>query len=357
MSIVEPDRHSTRKFLTVHCSCGRDLRAPVAMAGQEISCWECHRMVHVPVPHSAERAYWTIREGLQDVFEPRWLGVLVLGAAALVGVLCVPGIGVPLSLLVLFPAALAYGELIRQCGTDYWEFDDWRRPGLLLARWGVALGFALCVAAPMLLAPGGFGHVPRSTTFGVFLAFLAALVLPLAMFLTYARDEHGPLGWRRGGSVLVRYPVATILALLLVPVGVVAIEMVVALLMTWFGSFRFLLLELFPGSEYFAGQHGIAKYGNYTRPYWPDQHFFHLYLRRLHQGYSFSTALPASLSASTFIIASVWTLELTDGDYLRIRAIYSLLVVALFFTLLAVQARWLGAMSTLDSKRSLEEGV
>ena len=87
MSIVEPDRHSTRKFLTVRCTCGRDLRARVAMAGQEISCWECHRMVHVPVPHSAERAYWTIREGLQDVFEPRWLCVLFLFAAALVGVL------------------------------------------------------------------------------------------------------------------------------------------------------------------------------------------------------------------------------------------------------------------------------
>src|SRR6516164_4831833 len=111
MSIVEPDRHATRKFLTVHCPCGRDLRAPVAMAGQEISCWECHRMVHVPVPHSAERAYWTIRDGLQDVFEPRWLFVLLLGSAALIGVLCVPEIGVPLSTGVLFVAALGYGEV------------------------------------------------------------------------------------------------------------------------------------------------------------------------------------------------------------------------------------------------------
>jgi hypothetical protein len=327
------------------------------MAGQEISCWECHRMVHVPVPHSAERAYGTIREGLQDVLEPRWLGVLFLGAAAYVGVLCIPSIGVPLSTVVLFLGALSYGELIRQCGTDYWDFDDWKRPGRLLARWGVALVFALCVAAPMLLSPGGFGHVPRFSTLGVLVAFLLALVLPLAMFLAYARDEHGPLRWRRGGSVLLRYPLATTLALLLVPLGFVATEMVVTLLMAWFGSFRYLLLELFPGSEYFAEQYGIPKFGNYTRPYWPDMHFFHLYLRRLHQGFCFTTALPASLSAKTFVIGSVWTLELIDSDYLRIRAIYSQLVTVLLFLVLAVQARWLGAMSTLDSKRSIEESV
>jgi hypothetical protein len=314
-------------------------------------------MVHVPVPHSAERAYWTIREGLQDVFELRWLSVLFLAAAALVGVLCIPGIGVPLSTIVLFLGALAYGELIRQCGTEYWDFDDWRRPVRLLARVGVALLFALCVAAPMLLSPGGFGHVPRFSTFGVLLALLAALVLPLAMFLTYARDEQGPLSWHRAAGVLVRYPTATILALLLVPLGVIAIEAAVVLVTTWFGTFRFLLLELFPGSEYFAEHYGIAKYGNYTRPYWPDARFLHLYLRRLHQGFALTTALPASLSASTFIIGSVWTLELTDGDYLRMRAIYSQLVAFLLFILLAVQARWLGAMSTLDSKRSLEESV
>jgi hypothetical protein len=357
MSIVEPDRHSSRKFLTVHCPCGRDLRAPIAMAGQEISCWECHRMVHVPVPHSAERAYWTIRDGLEDVFELRWLCALFLGAAALVGVLCIPAIGVPLSTIVLFLGAVAYGEVIRQCGTEYWEFDDWKRPGWLAARLGVALALALCLAAPMLLAPGGFSHVPRFNTLGVFVAFAAMIALPLAMFLTYARDEHGPLGLYRGGSVLVRYPLGTILALLLVPVGVVATELVVALLTAWFGTFRFLVLELFPGSEHYAEHFGIAKYGNYTRPYWPDARFLYLYLRRLHQGYSLTTGLPASLSTKTFIIGSIWTLELTDGDYLRIRAIYSQLAVMTLSVIMAVQARWLGAISTLDSKRSIEEAL
>jgi hypothetical protein len=247
--------------------------------------------------------------------------------------------------------------VISQCGTEYWDFDDWKRPGWLLARVGVALLCALGVAAPMLLSPGGFGHVPRFTTFGVLVALMASLVLPLAMFFTYARDEQEPLGWRRAGSVLVRYPLATMLALLLLPLGAVITELVVVVLTTWFGSFRFLLLELFPGAEHFAERYGIAKYGNYTRPYWPEARFFHLYLRRLHQGFSLSTALPASLSSRTFVIASIWTLELTDGDYLRIRAIYSQVVTMSLAIVLALQARWLGAMSTLDSKRSIEEGV
>ena len=302
MSIVEPDRNLTRKFLTVRCPCGRELRAPVAMAGQEISCWECHRMVPVPVPRSPERAYRAIREGLPEVFELPWLLALCLGAAVLTAVLCVPGIGVPLSILVLFLGALGYGELIRQCGIDYWDFDDWKRPGPLLARVGVALLFALGVAAPLLLSPRGSGHAPRFTTFGLLLALLGSGVLPLAMFLTYARNDRGPLGWRRGGSLLLRYPLATFLALLIVPLGVVVAEGFATLFMVWQGDFRFLLLELFPGSEYYAGQYKIEPFGNYTRPYLPDPRFYHLYFRRLHQGYAFVSALPASLSSKTYVM-------------------------------------------------------
>src|SRR5947207_462234 len=103
MSIVEPDRSSTRKFLTVACPCGRTLRAPVDMAGQEISCWECHRMVRVPVPRSPERAYRMIIEGLQELTEARWLIPLLLFAATLTCVLCIPhnGILVAAALLVV----------------------------------------------------------------------------------------------------------------------------------------------------------------------------------------------------------------------------------------------------------------
>src|SRR6478672_4842877 len=109
MSIVEPDRSSTRKFLTVVCPCGRSLRAPVDMAGQEISCWECHRMVRVPVPRSPERAYRLIVDGLKEVFEGRWLIPLFLIAAALAGVLCIPYYGVPVGAAVLVLGALGYG--------------------------------------------------------------------------------------------------------------------------------------------------------------------------------------------------------------------------------------------------------
>src|SRR5690242_13123692 len=121
MSIVEPEKSSTRKFLSATCPCGRALRATVDMAGQEISCWECHRMVRVPVPRSPERAFRIIHDGLQEVFEARWLFLLFLGAAALTGVLCVPLVGVPLGALVLVLGALGYGELIRQCGIDFWD--------------------------------------------------------------------------------------------------------------------------------------------------------------------------------------------------------------------------------------------
>src|SRR5262249_5413249 len=123
---------------------------------------------------------------------------------------------------------------------------------------------------------------------------------------------------------------------------------------SWQGMFPFLNLDLYPGSEYFAEQYKIRKYGNYTREILPDARFFHLYFRRLHQGFVLTTSVPASLPYKTFVLASPWTLDLDDQVYLRIRAMYtgvSLLIIGFF---LAVQARWLGAISTLDSKRSIE---
>lgn len=311
-------------------------------------------MVRVPVPHSPERAFRVISDGLRDVFEARWLLVLALGAALLTGVLCVPRIGVPLSTLVLVLGALGYGELIRQCGIDFWDFDDWKQPGPLLQRVGIALVFALGVNAPLLLSPGGFGHAPRFSTFGLLLEFVGALVLPVAMFLVYARDEHGPLGWRRGGGLLLRYPVATILALLVVPLGVVVAEVVLVLTTSWQSMFPFLVLDLFPGSDYFASQYDIPRYGNYTREVLPDSRFFHLYFRRVHQGFTLTGGLPATLSAKTFILSSPWTLELTDAMYLRIKAWYTLISTVILFLFMAIQSRWLGAISTLESKRSLE---
>jgi hypothetical protein len=355
MSIVDPERTS-RRFLTVVCPCGRNLRAPLDQAGQEISCWECHRSVRVPMPKcSPERAYQVITDGLPEVYEPRWLVALFVYTAVLTGVLIVPGNpGAILATVVLGLGTLGYGELIRQCGVDYWDFDDWKRPVVFLGRIAMAALFGLFMASPMLLAPGGFGHPPRFSTLGVILALVGALVTPVLMFLVYARDDDGPLGWRRGTRVLMRYPLATCCALMLIPVGVLAAELFFVGAASWIGMFRYLLLELYGDSEYFAGLYGIEKYYNYTRPLIPDARFYHLYLRRLHQGYSFTATLPGSLSARTFVMGSLWTLELTDYDYLRIRALYSQATTLVFFFFMALQARWLGAISVLESKRSLE---
>jgi hypothetical protein len=354
MSIVEPDRPSTRKFLSVVCPCGRGLRAPTDLAGQEISCWECQRKVRVPVPHSPERAFRVIHDALPEVFEIRWLALLFLGAVALTGVLCVPDIGIPLGTLVLILGALAYGELIRQCGVDFWDFDDWKQPGQLAARVGVAIVFGVCMAAPMLLGRGGLGTAPRFSTLGFLLGLVASAVLPLAMFVTYARDNDGPMGWRRAGGMLWRNPLATFLALLLFPLGVMVAELVLIVATSYQGMFPFLVLDLFPDSDYFAAQYKIPKFGNYTKFELPETRFYQLYLRRLHHGFTLTSALPASLSRKTDVLASPWTLELVDSGYLMIRAIYTQVAMMILLVFLAVQARWLGAISILESKRSLE---
>ena len=194
-----------------------------------------------------------------------------------------------------------------------------------------------------------------SITWGLLLALLGGGVFPLAMFLTYARNDRGWLGLGRGGSLLLRYPLATFLALMVVPLGVVVAEGLTTLFMVWQGEFRFLLLELFPDSLYYGGQYKIHP-SNYTRPYLPDPRFYHLYFRRLHQGYAFITALPASLSCTTAIMSrpSPWTFELTDAEYLQMRVKHTLVVTLIFLLFLALQARWLGAISTLESKLPAE---
>jgi len=354
MSIVEPDRSSAKRFLSVVCPCGRGLRAPIEMAGHEISCWECHRMVLVPIPRSRERAYRVITDGIREIYDARWFFAVLLFAALLTGVLCLKGVGIPLGVLVLFIGLLGYGELIRQCGIDVWDFDDWKEPVNLVLRVGIALAFALSLAAPLLLSPGGLGAPPRFSTLGVILGLIGAFVLPLATFLVYARDEVGPLGWRRGSHVILSYPFATILALMLIPIGIVAAELTVIVMTSWQGMFPFLILDLYPGSEYFAEQYKIPKFGNYTKSVLPDGRFFNLYFRRLHQGFTYVAILPASLSRRTNVMASPWTLDLDDADYLKYRAIYTQVSTMVLVAFLTLQSRWLGAISTLESKRSLE---
>jgi hypothetical protein len=83
--------------------------------------------------------------------------------------------------------------------------------------------------------------------------------------------------------------------------------------------------------------------------------FIHFYLRRLHQGFTLTASLPAELSKETNILASPWSLELIDSSYLKIRAMYTQVSLTILAVFLALQSRWLGAISTLDSKQSLEE--
>ena len=162
----------------------------------------------------------------------------------------------------------------------------------------------------------GLGHAPRFTTFGVLLALLGSWVLPLAMFLTYARNDRGPLGWRRGGSLLLRYPLATFLALVIVPLGVVVAE-------GGHDPVHGLVGRLpVPRPRALSGLRVLCRTVQ-------DRVF-----RKLHPALppgrrdsttsisggsirvtTSSARIPASLSTKTSIMQSPWTLELSDGEY------------------------------------------
>jgi hypothetical protein len=227
----------------------------------------------------------------------------------------------------------------------------WR--GLICLAMGTALVVPLVIAAVR-------DTPPRVTPAGLAIAAACILVLPLVMLATYFPEGSVGDRLRVIGSMLRRHPMAVLASLLVLPLSLVAIELML-LLVGWVTStLAFLLIDVFPPRESITILFGRLPFymTSPTRETWVeitdarDSIVFGLYWQSLGQGYTLLGAIPASLALGRTTGYDTIVLETGPWVYLGYRMGYTLLIVAGMLSSLAVQARWLGLLSTIDSRRS-----
>ena len=345
-------RALARPYITVDCRCGKRLRAKSEQAGTEISCWNCKTNVAVPLPKiSVEWLFHLLRRGARDVFGLGTATLLVLGSMLTCAALLVPGNGIVTSIAALTLVLFGYGEMVRRGSRPDWV--DRPAVPLLTRIWRASLCLATAAAmlSPWLLAPGYDGGSPRLTKSGVAAGLAGLAAIPLVFLGTYAHDPN-----RRGPIRLVartasRHPLGLLLALLLVPAAIVGLEGLLFLLTRHEEMFPFLVLDIFPKPSTVRLDFGIPFFGESDFRKMPDSVFIDLYRDRLRQGYTFVGALPASLALQTKNGFDPWALWMTDRKYLVIRLLFTLMVAMGVLGVMAVQARWLGLLASIDDRR------
>lgn len=355
MSTLLRHRSSSRDHVNVQCVCGKTLRTKADQVGAEIQCWHCKATVEVPVPKPP--VGWVarvLRRGARDVLEARTFTMLILGSFVVTAARSIPGNGCWTAAVGLTVVGLGYGELVRRGSSADWS----HRPKLSL--WAKLWRLGLCglaafaMVSPWMLAQGNYATgSPRMTRVGVSLALLAASAFPLLMLGTFAADasKRGP--FRLVVSTIGRHPVGVLGALALVPLALIGLECLLYATTRYEGIFSFLVLDLFPKPDTVHPFYGIPYFGWSDYREFPESVYVGMYAERLRQGYSFVTALPASLAIRTNNGFNPWAMVMSDLRYLGIRAFGTLVVVMSVLAVMAVQARWLGLLSSMDSRRGI----
>ena len=374
MTAMAQGRPMAYRYLPVKCPCGRDLRARAELAGSLIHCWDCHASVPVPVPVAP--GGWVARllgMTAKQILEARTVTLLSIGAVLVTLALAMTSLGVPMGAKVrawmpypgVWAAAIAlglvmvgYGELLRRGSQGDWTARPPVSPMARVWRALICLGAGVALIMPLILATAA-QTPPRLTPAGLGIALAATLAFPLVMLGTYF--PRGSVIERVAlvGSMLKRHPMALLASLLLLPLSLLAIEVAVIVLMRLTSTLAFLLLDLFPAHDWIRIHLGIPYYApGELRNTWVDFREFDtltvlaLYTDSLWHGYSLLGTIPASLAMDMSHGYHLDTIGLNPRGYLAFRMFFTLVIVTGMLSVLAVQARWLGLLSTMDSRRS-----
>ncbi len=373
MPLQVEGRSPAAASLHVKCPCGRDLRARPDQAGSQITCWSCHASVPVPVPVAP--GGWVaklLRMAARQILDARIITLLSIGAVLVTVALSLTSLEAPLGARIrawvpnpgVWAAALAlglvmvgYGELLRRGS----EGDLAPRPvvGPLALIWRafICLGVGTALVLPLIIASEG--HTPpRLTPPGLAIALGLTLALPLVMLATYSPRGSVADRVRMIGSMARRHPMAVLATLLILPLSLPMIEAVLLLLTKLTVTLFFLVIDLLPRRPDIRILFRYTYYApsDLTRT-WIDMRFasdslvFGFYFDALRHGYTMLGAVPASLALKTRNGYDPAPIGIGLTEYLIYRMCFTLVIVAGMLAVLAVQARWLGLLSTLDSRR------
>jgi hypothetical protein len=375
MSTHVGGRPAHQVYLPLKCPCGRDLRARPEQAGSSITCWSCHASVPVPVPVAP--GGWVarlLRMAARQILDSRIVTLLVFGAILVTLSLALSCLDHPLGLAAkargvnpgVWSAALAlglvmvgYGELLRRgCQGDWTP-----RPhvGLLTMAWRgvICLAMGTALVLPLFIAAVR-DTPPRVTPAGLAIAAACILFLPLLMLATYLPEGSARARVRVIVAMLRRHPLAVLASLLALPLSLVAIELLLLLVARATYTLSFLVIDVFPPRDSITVLFGRMPYymTSPVRDSWveiadaQDSVVFGLYGQSLRRGYTLLGAIPASLALGRTSGYDTIAMHTWPWVYFAYRLGYTLLIVAGVLGALAVQARWLGLLSTIDSRRN-----
>jgi hypothetical protein len=361
------------------------VRARREQAGMTVRCWSCGGQVPVPYPRVTGRLARAFADAVRGTLRAETVGVVLGGAAVVTAALLVPGAGPWLALGLIGAAAVwGYGALVvgarpeAPAGAGGPDGAPGEPAGEGRAGRGVPgvvgrllLGGAAAVAlvAPLIARNGGHLLPPIEPVTGAFrlmlLTLLGGLVVPVALLATFAHDRRGRLPAGLALAALRRHKAATLAALLVVPLGLLLVEGVVAFV-AWDGDYLpILVADLFPTPRLEArddGMYAITRYDGAVG----EQHLVggigdlnRAYACALRRGFTLVGEVPASLALGQMPrAASVAFLDKTPllyavkpAPYLAFRLLLSVMILTSAGLLLAVQARWLGLIAALDPRR------
>lgn len=343
------------------CRCGRALRAKPEQVGSVVRCWSCHNEQIVPDVQGRSRLARAYIDILRGVFRNNAAGPLLLGAAVFAGVSALPWVGAGLALVLAGWAAGHYDRLFATPADNVEPGSPrWTRRSLAFAgHWAVGIVAVFLWILPFVLRYAGLPLSGRRWPFAA--AVLAPLALacwvlvPLSLFALSARERHGPGSTRRAFEAARNHPLAIACALLLVPLGIVLIELVL-ILGTWQqGRLANLVLDLFPTPQGVVPTPGNA-YPSVDIANLPDARLFRFYGEGLRQGFTLTGSIPASLPLGIDVRQSPSNILVEPRFYLAFRFILTTLIYWAVASLLVVQARWL-ARAGVSTRRLPQENA
>ena len=349
------------EYINLTCPCGRTLRADADRVGEPIRCWECGTTTIVTGGGSGGRLIRECLDGARDILRFPTVISIGLGALVISIALALPAVGAAAGLALLTIAAVFYLEVFRRSGLVADPVPKATAPSARLAAWWclwaptLVLGlFAPILARHALMDQyGGLVSWRGSAIWA--LRVVGWLGVPLLLLATSGGGGPAPAG--RGLAAIRRHPLATIAALLIFPVGRVFLELVLIAVLIVEGWFGYIALDLFPtpGSDRVVLE--VTDYSDDNPAYAPLSYFARTYVHGLRLGYTLTGAIPASLPRGPFVRARPWFRlpytewyfpAMVDWHYPAVRLLFSTLILASAGLILAIQARWLGLIATVD---------
>lgn len=370
----------------MNCPCGRTLRAQPEQAGTTIQCWNCKQELVVPHPNQSARLVRALADAVSEAFRTPTLPVVLAGALLITAALMVPRAGPILALALIAASVTAYGAQVRTAGRTLArreavtalptpvvvsvaapapdmeekveEPPAWAGPARLLL--GVAA--ALVLGAPIWIRNRGQALPPEGANPGVLwlliLALAGWLLMPVVLLAAYAHDHHGPLPPRLVLKSLTRHLAATLAALLVVPLGLLATEGLVASIVWEQGELPLLVADLFPPPRVEWELNGIHLYFNYegssivANLSESKNTVLPVYPHGVRHGFTLIGTIPTSLSVGLLEVRAIpWQYEVTPLGYLITRVVLTFLILSITGLLFTIQARWLGLIAAVDPRR------